>query len=316
MRPPPAGPPRRPGAGPQTGGGAGCQAGSIRQAVLGVRIFLQEQARWPPGQRAGALRALAGVGGAGHRSPRAHTGSSTPPPSGWHTCGRAEPGVARALQLAQSKASEISSLLGRLSDVNDEMSGVIGGYSDARSHTLARHRDILQEFTQVCCRTLCTPWCGQGCGAARAGSPRPPSCWGRPSSRTARLPGWVIGGVHAVAAVAVPLTHLRPRNPQEYRRLDSSLGAARDRAQLMGAGEGVPLLGVQVTSTSGALLRERAILGTSTSMVSGRDAGDAVPCAGLGSPAGGRLRCTAGGMRAGGRVARGRFAWAHCRRRA
>jgi hypothetical protein len=53
------------------------------------------------------------------------------------------------LQLAQNKASEIEALLHRLSDVNDEMGGVIGGAGDARSHTLARHRDILQEFTQA-----------------------------------------------------------------------------------------------------------------------------------------------------------------------
>lgn len=54
-----------------------------------------------------------------------------------------------AAQLAQTKAAEIDGLLQRLSDVNDEMGSVIGGFSDARSHTLARHRDILQEFTQV-----------------------------------------------------------------------------------------------------------------------------------------------------------------------
>lgn len=52
-------------------------------------------------------------------------------------------------QLAQAKASEIDALLQRLSDVNDEMGAVIGGGSDARAHTLARHRDVLQEYTQV-----------------------------------------------------------------------------------------------------------------------------------------------------------------------
>ena len=54
-----------------------------------------------------------------------------------------------APQLAQAKASEIVALLQRLSDVNDEMGGAIVGGSDARSHTLARHRDVLQEYTQV-----------------------------------------------------------------------------------------------------------------------------------------------------------------------
>ncbi|GBF95107.1 golgi SNAP receptor complex member [Raphidocelis subcapitata] len=51
-------------------------------------------------------------------------------------------------QLAQARVSEIESLLQRLSDANDEMGAVIGGSSDARSHTLARHRDVLQEYTQ------------------------------------------------------------------------------------------------------------------------------------------------------------------------
>lgn len=105
-------------------------------------------------------------------------------------------------QLAQTKSSEIRSLLQRLSDVNDEMGGAIGGSGDARSHTLARHRDILQEFTQ------------------------------------------------------------------EFRRLDSSLGAARDRADLMGlAGENTPLLSVQIQSSTGALLRERTLLQSSTAKV-------------------------------------------------
>jgi Golgi SNAP receptor complex protein 1 len=51
--------------------------------------------------------------------------------------------------LAQARASEVGALLQRLSDVNDEMGGVIGGGSDARAHTLARHRDVLQEYTQA-----------------------------------------------------------------------------------------------------------------------------------------------------------------------
>eukprot|EP00195_Chlamydomonas_chlamydogama_P006955 CAMPEP_0202890734 /NCGR_PEP_ID=MMETSP1392-20130828/1050_1 /ASSEMBLY_ACC=CAM_ASM_000868 /TAXON_ID=225041 /ORGANISM="Chlamydomonas chlamydogama, Strain SAG 11-48b" /LENGTH=139 /DNA_ID=CAMNT_0049574357 /DNA_START=211 /DNA_END=627 /DNA_ORIENTATION=+ len=51
-------------------------------------------------------------------------------------------------QLAATKAAEIEELLQRLSDANDEMGSLIGGISgDSRSHTLARHRDILQEYT-------------------------------------------------------------------------------------------------------------------------------------------------------------------------
>lgn len=56
---------------------------------------------------------------------------------------------------------------------------------------------------------------------------------------------------------------------QEFRRLDSQLGAARDRAELLaGAGDTLPLLSVQVQSGTGALLRERATLSTSTNYVS------------------------------------------------
>lgn len=105
-------------------------------------------------------------------------------------------------QLAQTKSAEIEDLLQRLSDINDEMGSAIGGSSDSRSHTLARHRDILQEFTQ------------------------------------------------------------------EFRRLNSSLGAARDRVQLMaGSADTSPLLSVQIQGSSGALLRERATIQSSTSAV-------------------------------------------------
>lgn len=51
-------------------------------------------------------------------------------------------------QLLQSKASEIDSLLQRLSEINNSLNGVLSGASDSRAHTLARHRDILHDFTQ------------------------------------------------------------------------------------------------------------------------------------------------------------------------
>ncbi|GMH39632.1 hypothetical protein BSKO_07530 [Bryopsis sp. KO-2023] len=52
---------------------------------------------------------------------------------------------------------------------------------------------------------------------------------------------------------------------QESRRLNSSVGAARDRAELLsGSSEGAPLLGVQVQGTAGALLRERNTVQSST----------------------------------------------------
>lgn len=51
--------------------------------------------------------------------------------------------------------------------------------------------------------------------------------------------------------------------------MDSQLGAARDRAELLAGGaDTLPLLSVQVQSGTGALLRERATLNTSTNYVS------------------------------------------------
>ena len=55
-----------------------------------------------------------------------------------------------SIQLSHSKAMEIEDLLGRLSDVNDSLSSSLSGASDPRSHTLARHRDILHDYTQAC----------------------------------------------------------------------------------------------------------------------------------------------------------------------
>ena len=52
-------------------------------------------------------------------------------------------------QLSHSKAAEIEGLLQRLSDVNDEMASQLGGNGDSRAHLLARHRDILQDYTMV-----------------------------------------------------------------------------------------------------------------------------------------------------------------------
>eukprot|EP00878_Enallax_costatus_P021295 GHUV01022541.1.p1 GENE.GHUV01022541.1~~GHUV01022541.1.p1 ORF type:complete len:216 (+),score=32.24 GHUV01022541.1:288-935(+) len=51
-------------------------------------------------------------------------------------------------KIAKQKAREIEALLQLLADINHDMSGVIAGVADSRSHTLARHRDILQDLTQ------------------------------------------------------------------------------------------------------------------------------------------------------------------------
>mmetsp|Transcript_34838 Transcript_34838/g.82652 ORF Transcript_34838/g.82652 Transcript_34838/m.82652 type:complete len:189 (-) Transcript_34838:889-1455(-) len=50
-------------------------------------------------------------------------------------------------QLAASKTVELENLLNKLSDVNEAMSGAISG-GDARSHTVARHREIHHDYTK------------------------------------------------------------------------------------------------------------------------------------------------------------------------
>eukprot|EP00899_Mesostigma_viride_P016697 jgi/Mesvir1/25028/Mv16968-RA.1 len=51
--------------------------------------------------------------------------------------------------VSTTKAVEIEELLRRLLEVNDAMANCVnGGGSDVLTHTLARHRDILHEFTE------------------------------------------------------------------------------------------------------------------------------------------------------------------------
>lgn len=87
-------------------------------------------------------------------------------------------------QVLRTRFSEIEASLQRLGDVNTKLAHGVG-VGDARSHMLARHRDILAEFTS------------------------------------------------------------------EARRLNSMVGAARDRAELLSASasETAPLMGVQVLTT-------------------------------------------------------------------
>ena len=100
--------------------------------------------------------------------------------------------------LLHTKAAEIDASLARLSDVNASMGHALSGNSDSRTHTLARHRDILHDFSQ------------------------------------------------------------------EYRRLSAVIGAARERADLLGGSGGpgggtdAPLL--NSGNNAGLLLRERGTL--------------------------------------------------------
>ena len=114
--------------------------------------------------------------------------------------------VCVAMQLSHSKAMEIEDLLGRLSDVNDSLSSSLSGASDPRSHTLARHRDILHDYTQASPRLMCESK--------------------RPKIHTS-LQSWITTW-HALM--------------QEFRRLQSALGAARDRAELFaGSSDASPM---------------------------------------------------------------------------
>ena len=54
---------------------------------------------------------------------------------------------ARAQTGASSTSSEVTSLLKRLADVHRAMDGEVQG-SDVRQHTIARHKDIMQDYSQ------------------------------------------------------------------------------------------------------------------------------------------------------------------------
>jgi len=51
-------------------------------------------------------------------------------------------------QALESKSSEIESLLSRLDQVNSSMNPIVATPGDPRSHTFARHNDILSDFSQ------------------------------------------------------------------------------------------------------------------------------------------------------------------------
>ena len=55
------------------------------------------------------------------------------------------------LQLTHTKAAEIEEYLRKLSDVNGRLAACLSVTNDTRSPMLMRHRDILHDYTQVCC---------------------------------------------------------------------------------------------------------------------------------------------------------------------
>lgn len=114
------------GAGASSGGGSGSSGfeyGSASSAAMWEE--LRKEARKLEGELDVKLAAYSKLGG-----------------------GEGGSGEGSSDALATSKGAEIETLLQRLSDVNDAMSSAVSGGGDARAHTLARHRDILTEFTQ------------------------------------------------------------------------------------------------------------------------------------------------------------------------
>ena len=78
-----------------------------------------------------------------------------------------------ALQLTHTKAAEIEDYLRKLSDINGRLAACLSVANDTRSPMLTRHRDILHDYTQVCCICQdCCKACGHDVGFSVAGSCR------------------------------------------------------------------------------------------------------------------------------------------------
>ena len=130
--------------------------------------------------------------------------------------------AAVCVQLAAAKGGEIEELLGQLSDVNDEMGSALSGAGDSRAHTLARHREIMVELTQARLLPELAVSEQESAPELRAG-------------RARRAPRPRVLSAEPVGAA------------QEFRRLSTALGAARDRADLLPAStsDTSALLGMQ-----------------------------------------------------------------------
>eukprot|EP00850_Spirogloea_muscicola_P021832 SM000263S09819 [mRNA] locus=s263:20380:21585:- [translate_table: standard] len=135
---------------------------------------------------------------------------------------------------------EIEALLAQLGELNAAMAAhaASGSGADALGHTLARHRDILHEYSQVP-----TP------------APSPPAARSR-----------------ATQARGSP-TACRPwAAPQEFRRTRTNVAATRDHALLLGssltrAREDDDGLASGALSAQQALLRERGTLHSATAQI-------------------------------------------------
>ena len=157
-----------------------------------------------------------------------------------------------APQALQTKSGEIERLLARLGDVNDSMRSALSGTADARSHTLARHRDILHDFAQA------GPWVGQKCTRGGGALLLPPA--NRPIAPAMEHLGWR-RRPPCLPRSRGPRCSAPLSAPQEFRRLGSIMGAARDRADLLGGSGGLAGGGGPAgASSQGLLLRERGLL--------------------------------------------------------
>ena len=119
------------------------------------------------------------------------------------------------VQTTHTKGADIEALLQRLSDVNDSMTSILSGSSDVRLHTLGRHRDLLHDYNQVTAgQGLLLPFLLGLCHLVHQ------------SQKCRRR------GCQSAVILSLPMA-------QEFRRLSSSMTAARDRAELFsGAGGG------------------------------------------------------------------------------
>lgn len=130
---------------------------------------------------------------------------------------------------AEQWATDIDGNLQRLGDYVSQMTGEVKQPGDSRAFTLARHKDILQEYSQV----------------GRLGGAPELDVWGAEPT-----PG-------------------PPLRVQEFKRLRASLNAAKERAELFGRGKPADHTAIEMGSnpSTALLLRERGMLASSSNAI-------------------------------------------------